>query len=160
MKNTCLSTVAKLKIWTKASANNLARLAQGVSTIMPTCNNAIFFIKNNRVPKHKRVTYGQIKINPHKEENHRFRLTVGVDCLDLDRETTTQRASLSTTKIMMNRTISTPREKFIKMDLNDFWYFIPMKENEYIQILLSSIPQEIIIQYDLTSTENNTFVYI
>ena len=47
------------------------------------------------------------EINPHKEENHRVRLTVGWDRLDFDRVTATQCASLSTTKILMNSTIST-----------------------------------------------------
>ena len=98
---------------------------------MLTGNNTIFFINNNCVQKHKNVTCGWIvaEIKPHKEETHRVCLTVVVDCLNFDGVNATQCASLSTTKNLMNSTISTPREKFITMDLKDFYYGTPMEEN-------------------------------
>ena len=95
---------------------------------MPTGNNTIFFIDNNRVPKQKKVTYGQVvaEINPHKVETHRVRLTVGVGFPDSDSVTATQCASLYTTKILMNITISTPRSKLMTMYLRDFYHGTPI----------------------------------
>ena len=91
---------------------------------MPTVNNTIFFINKNRVPKHKKPTYGRIvdKIKPQKEERHRVRLTVVGGILDFDGFTATQCAYPPTTKILMNSTISTPGKIFMTMDLNDFYY--------------------------------------
>ena len=80
-------------------------------------------------------------------------------CLDFDRVTATQCASLST-KNVMNRTISTPGEKFITMDLKDLYYVILMEEYEHMRILLSSINKEIIDQYELASIEDNGWIYI
>ena len=48
------------------------------------------------------------EMNTHKEESHRFRLIVGGYCLNFYGVTATQCASLLTTKLLMNGTISTP----------------------------------------------------
>ena len=129
---------------------------------MPTGNNTIFLIDNNCVPKHQKVTYGRIvaEIKRHKEETCRIRRTVGGDRLNFDGVTATQCSSLSTTKFLMNRTISTPGGGLMTMDLKDFYYGTPMEECEYMQILLSSISQEIVDQYELTSIGDNGSIYI
>ena len=67
---------------------------------------------------------------------------------------------MSTTKIMINSTISTPGAKFMTMDLRDFYCGTPMEYYEYIRILLYSIPQEIIDQYELVSIEENSWIFI
>ena len=41
------------------------------------------------------------------------------------------------------------------MDIKYFYYGTPMEEYEYMQILLSFVPQEIIDQYQLTAIEEN-----
>ena len=117
-----------LKIWTTYFANDLVGIAQGVSNRMPTGNNTIFFIDNNRVTKQKKVTYGRVvaEINPHKVETHHVRLTVGGDILDFDRVTATQCASMYATKILMNSTISTPRSKLMTMYLRYFYHGTPV----------------------------------
>ena len=60
----------------------------------------------------------------------------------------------------MNSTISTPGVEFMTMDLKDLYYGTPMEEYEYMRILLTSIPQEIIDQYELKSIEYNSCIYI
>ena len=45
------------------------------------------------------------------------------------------------------------------MDLNNFNYGIPMKEYEYTRILLSSMHQETINQYELTYIKDNGWIY-
>ena len=56
--------------WVKALANDFGRLAQGVKTRMPTGNSKIFFIHPNKIPAHKKVTYGRLVVNirPLKDE--------------------------------------------------------------------------------------------
>ena len=81
------------------------------------------------------------EIKLYKEESNYVRLDVRGCCLDFDGVTATQCAFLSTTKIIMNSTIYTLGAKFMTMDFKDFYYVKPMEEYEYMQILLSSIPQ-------------------
>ena len=69
---------------------------------------------------------GRGLINPHKGGNCRVLLTMGGDHVYFDGMTATQCASLLTTKIIMNSTISTPGVRFMTTDLKDFYYGIPM----------------------------------
>ena len=43
--------------WVKALANNLGRLAQGVSTRMPTSTNPVFFVAKSSILHDRKVTY-------------------------------------------------------------------------------------------------------
>ena len=97
-------------IWKKAMANDLGRLAQGVGTRMKTGTNTIFFMHPSKIPKNKKVTYCRIvsTIRPLKSEVHRVRATVGGDRLDYDGNTSAVPAQLSTVKVHLNSTISTP----------------------------------------------------
>jgi hypothetical protein len=110
-----LSTGPDHAVWTKSLANDLGRLAQGVGTRMPTGTNTIFFIPRHAVPAGLKVTYGRLvsTIRPNKDEKHRVRVTVGGDKLDYPGITTTQCASLTTTKCLLNSTLSTPNAKFM-----------------------------------------------
>ena len=56
--------------------------------------------------------------------------------------------------------MSTPGAKFITMDLKDFYYGTPMEEYEYMRILLSSIPQQVIEKYGPKYIEENGWIYI
>ena len=84
-------------------------------------------------------------IRPTKAEKNRVRLTVGGDQLDYVGDTTTRFASLTTTKILLNNTISTPEGQFMTIDLKDFYYNTPMDTYGYMQLPLAIIPQEIIV---------------
>jgi len=46
------------------------------------------------------------------------------------------------------------------IDLKDFYYNTPMAEYQYIQMLISVIPDEIIVQYKLKDIKRNEVVYI
>ena len=59
-----------------------------------------------------------------KAKVKRVRVTVGGYRLDLPGATTTHCASLTTTKCLLNRTISTPGDRFMTLDIKDF-YRIP-----------------------------------
>ena len=67
------------KIWKKAFANDLGRLAQGVGTRMRTGTNTVFFVHPSKIPEGKKVTYAKLvaDLRPLKEETHRVRVTIG-----------------------------------------------------------------------------------
>ena len=149
-------------LWRQALANDLGRLAQGVGTRMATGTNTIFFIPRHRVPAGRKVTYGRLvaTIRPNKDETHRVRVTVGGDRLDYPGLTTTQCASLTTTKCLLNSTLSTPNAKFMVLDIKNFYYGTPMDRYEYMKLPLALIPEEIIAQYDLLALAHDGNVYI
>ena len=67
--------------WIRALANDLGRLAQGVSTRMPTGTNTVFFVAKSATPHGRKVTYFQMvaSIRPTKAKMNCLRVTVGGD---------------------------------------------------------------------------------
>ena len=110
--------------WIKALANNLGRLAQGVGTRMPTGTNNILFVAKSDIPHVRKVTYTPMvaSIRPKKAEVNRVQVTVGGYRLDLPGATTTHCTSLTTTKCLLNSTISTPGARFMTLDIKDFYF--------------------------------------
>ena len=90
--------------------------------------NAIFFIHHSEVPAGKRVTYGRIvvSIRHNKAERHRVHITMGSDKLSYDGPTSTQCASLITTKILLNSMVSTIVALFMCVDIHNFYYNNPI----------------------------------
>ena len=157
-----LSTGPDKSIWITALANDLGRLAQGVGTRMPTGTNTIVFIHRHAVPTGRQVTYGRLvsSIRPTKAETHRVRITVGGDKLNFPGLTATQCASLTTTKCLLNSTVSTPNAKFMVLDVKNFYYGTPMERYEYMKLPLKLIPQEIVDQYQLLDLVSDGYIYI
>ena len=142
------------KLWTRSMANDLGRLAQGVGASRPATErvagtNTIFFIPKAGVPKGRKVTYckQEASIRPTKSETHRVRNCAGGDRLDFPGPASTQTASLTTTKILLNSTISTPGARFCAFDIKNFYYGTPMPRYEYMKIHISKIPDEIVQEY-------------
>ena len=79
----------------------------------------IRFRPKSAIPKHKKATYGRIvsSLRPHKEEQHRIRLTVGGNLLDYEGDASTPTSDLITTKIHLNSVISTKNAKFATTDI-------------------------------------------
>ena len=138
-------------------ANDLGRLAQGVGTRMPTGTNTVFFIPLSAVPAGCTVIYVRLiaSILPHKTETHRVCQTVGGNRLDFPGDTTTNCASLTTTKCISNSTNSTLGARFITLDINNFYNNTPTGRYEYMKISLAILPEEIIAQYNLLQLASN-----
>ena len=150
------------EIWIQALANDLGRLAQGIGARMPTGTNTIFFIPRSDVPPDRVVTYGRLvsTIRPTKAEKNRVRVTVGGDKLPFPGNTTTQCASLTTTKCLINSSLSTCNAKFVTLDIKNFYYNTPMDRFEYMKLPLSLIPEEVILQYNLRNIASSGMVYM
>jgi hypothetical protein len=100
------------KVWAHGFANEIGQLFQGIRNAPG--NDACFFIPKSLVPAHKRPTYGRICCNyqPQKEEKHCIRLTIGSNWIDYPGNKNTPMADLTTDKLLINSTISTPGAKF------------------------------------------------
>ena len=113
----CLSA----EVWSYSLDNNLGRLTQGVGTRMPTGTSTVFFIQKCDVLAGRNVTYSCLfsRICPQKTETHRVRVTVGGDKLDFPGITTTNCASLTTTKFLLNCVVYTPDAWFLTLDIKN-----------------------------------------
>ena len=91
---------------------------------MPTVTNTVFFVAKLAIPQGRKVTYAQMvdSIRPTKAELNRVRVTVSGDRLDIPGATTTHCVGLTTTKCLLNSTISKPGARFITLDIKDFYY--------------------------------------
>ena len=80
--------------------------------------------------------------------------------LDFPGATTTHCASLTTTKCLLNSTISTPGARFMNLDIKDIYYGTAMARYEYMKLALACIPDEIIEQYSLHTLSSDGWVYL
>ena len=85
---------------------------------------------------------------------------MGGDCLGFPGSTTTHCASLTTTKFLLNSTISTPGSCFMNLDIKDFYYGTAMARYEYMKLALACIPDKIIEQYSLCTLISDVWVYL
>jgi hypothetical protein len=149
------------QVWVHGFDNNIGRLFQGIRNVTGT--DTCFFIPKSLVPAHKCPTYGRFCCNyqPQKEEKHRVRLTVGSNCFDYPGNKSTPMADLTTSKLLINSTISTPGAKFLGIVLAYFYLNTPMPNPKYMRLCLNIIPDEIILHYNLCDIVTpDSWVYI
>ena len=129
---------------------------------MPTGTNTVLFVAKYSIPPDRKVTYAQMvaPIRPTKAEVNRVRVTVGGNCLDFPGATTTHCTRLKTTKFLLNSTISTPGDRFMTLDIKDFYYENVMARYEYLKLALACTPDKIIDQYNLCALSSDGWVYL
>jgi hypothetical protein len=88
-------------------------------------------------------------LKPHKKEKERARLTVGGDRLDYSGDIATSTADITTFNILINSTLSTKDAAMMMMDIKNFYLGTPLPRFEYMKMLLSRFPEEIIQKYNL-----------
>jgi hypothetical protein len=144
-------------------ANELGRLAQDIAN-REKGTNTILFIPHSQIPQDRRkdVTYGRICVDhrPQKKEANRTRLTVGGNLIDFPGDVSTPTPDLTTAKLVINQTLSTPHAKFMCSDIKSFYLGTPMSQYEYMRLPINIIPQEIIEAYNLMPLVHNGRVYI
>jgi hypothetical protein len=150
MEYTALMKYPSLQpLWKRGFGNELGRLFQGIRDIPGT--DTCFFVELTNIPKDRKITYGKIVCDykPHKKEKERVRLTVGGDRLDYSGDATTSTADITTFKILINSTLSTADEAMMMMDIKNYYLGTPLPRFEYMKMLLSRFPEEIVDKYNL-----------
>jgi hypothetical protein len=145
-------------VWNKA-AHGSGRLAQGAGGGIEG-SNTIFFIPIQEIPKVKVVTYGLfvVDIRPNKIETHRVRLTVHGNLIHYPGDVSTFSADLTTSKCLCNS--SNEGDKYMCLDVKNFYLVTPMNSFEYMHISIKLTPQEIISEYNLLSLVSDGHVYV
>jgi hypothetical protein len=147
-------------LWTRCFGNECGRLFQVIWDIPGT--DTCFFIDLKNIPKDRKITYGKIVCDykPHKKEKERVRLTFGGDRLDYSGDVATSTADITTFKILINSTLSTEDAAMMMMDIKNYYLGTPLPRFEYMKMLLSRFPDEIIQKYNLNALAVDGWVYI
>ena len=149
-------------VWLHSAANKFGRLAQGLPDNRIDATNTIFFIPVTKVPRNKHPTYGRFvcSFHPQKPEPYRTRLTVGGNLIDYPGNLSMKVADMTTFKILVNSTLSTPGAKWLGLDVKSYYLGTLMANYEYMFIPLNQIPQEIIDHYNLHNIVHKGKVYV
>jgi hypothetical protein len=147
-------------LWTRGFGNKYGRLFQGIRDIPGT--DTCFFTTLKNIPQDRNITYGKIVCDykPQKQENERFRLTLGGDKLDYSGDVATSTTDITTFKILINSTLSTDDEAMMMMDIKNYYLVTPLPLFEYMIMLLSRFTKEIIQKYNLNALAVVGWVYI
>jgi Reverse transcriptase (RNA-dependent DNA polymerase) len=147
-------------LWTECCAKEIRRLAQEYKCISGT--NTIHFIKVDQIPPERKATYLRLVVadRPNKDNTKRVRFTVGGDKIDYPGEVATKTAGLTTAKILLNSTISTPGARFCAFDIKGFYSNTPMERYKYMHIYIQQIPKTIFDSYNLQELVHNNQVYV
>jgi hypothetical protein len=147
-------------LWTRGFGNECGRLFQGILDI--ACTDTCFFIKLSNIPKYRKITYSKIVCDykPHKKEKECVRLTVGGNRLDYSGNVSTSTADITTFKILINITLSTEDAAMMMMDIKNYYLGTPLPRFEYMKMMLSRFPEEIIQKYNLNALAVDGWVYI
>jgi hypothetical protein len=147
-------------LWTRGFGNECGRLFQGIRDIPRTY--ICFFTTLKNIPKDRNITYSKVVCDykPHKQEKERVWLTVGGDILDYSGDVTTSTADITTFKILINSTLSTKDAAMIMMDIKNYYLGTPLPCFEYLKMLISRFPEEIIQKYNPNALAVDGWVHI
>jgi hypothetical protein len=147
-------------LWTQGFGNECGRLFQGIRDIPGT--DTCFFTALKNIPNNRNITYGKIVCDykPHKKEKEHVQLTVGGDRLDYSGDVATSTADITTFKILIKSTLSTEKAPMMMMDIKNYYLGTPPPRFEYMKMLLSRFPEEIIQKYNLNDLAVDGWVNI
>jgi hypothetical protein len=74
---------------------------------------------------------------------------VGGDILDYSGDVVTSTADITTFKKLINSTLSTEGAAMMMMDIENYYMGTPLSRYEYMRMLLSRFPEEIVSKYNL-----------
>ena len=149
-------------VWLHSAANEFGRLAQALPDNRVDATNTTFFIPVTKVPRNKRPTYARFVCSfcPQKPEPYHTRITVGGNLIDYPGNLSMKVADMTTFKILVNSTLSTPGAKWLGLDVKNYYLGTPMDNYEYMFIPIHQIPQEIIDHYNLHNIVHKGKVYV
>jgi hypothetical protein len=85
---------------------------------------------------------------------------VGGYRLDYSGDVATSTADITTFKILINSTLSAEDAVMMMMDIKNYYIGTPLPRFEYMTMLLSRFPEEIIQKYNLNALAVDGWVYI
>ena len=132
-----------MEMWSNSFGKEIRWLA--------TTTETIFFINKTDIPQDRRGDNGKIVFvyREGKKDKYHTRITIGSNLINYPGDCGTPTADLLRVKLLFNSIISTPNEKFMSIDINDFNLCTPVKRYEYFPMKIELFPEDIIQEYDL-----------
>jgi hypothetical protein len=117
-------------------ANKIDRLAQGRAGTEIKGTKTIHFLRHTDIPAGRKATYVRIvvDIRPQKAEPNRVQFTVGGNLIEYLGNVSIPTADMTTAKLVIKSTLSTPGAKYSCFDISNFYLNTPMKRYQYMQI--------------------------
>ena len=84
-----------------------------------------------------------------KKEKHRTRIAVGGNDIKHDGDIGTPTAHLETAKLLFNIVLSISNDKFMTINIANFYLITSIIDYEHLHIKMQEIPPESIKEYDL-----------
>ena len=108
---------------------------------MDTCQ----FIHKRDIPTGRKPMYVHIvtAYREQKEDPYRVQMTVGGNLVKYPGDKATKTADLTTAKLLINQTISNPKQRATAIDIKDFYLNNNLPTTEYIRIPTNIIPDNI-----------------
>jgi hypothetical protein len=85
---------------------------------------------------------------------------VGGARLDYSCDVATSTTDITTFKILINSTLSTKNAAMMMMDIKNYYLGTPLPRFDYMKMLLSRYPEEIVHKYNLNALAVDSWVYI
>jgi hypothetical protein len=85
---------------------------------------------------------------------------MGDNILDYSGDVATSTADITTFKILINSTLSTEEAAMMMMDITNYYLGTPLPKFEYMKMLLSRFPKEIVKKYNLNALAIDGWIYI
>ena len=123
--------------WKHSFSNELDRLAQGARKRVKRMETLLFTNYGNITSEHiKDITYVRIvvKLLPQKDKSNHNQLTVGGNLIEYHRDTRTSTDDTTTANILWNSVVSTPKAKYMCIDINNVYLSTPLTRYEYLCI--------------------------
>ena len=141
-------------------------MAQGYDKTKTPVTCSIFVMTHNEIrniPQDRVVTYARLVVDfrPQKAYPNRARITAGGNLIKYPGDITTRTADMTTSKILWNSILSNKGDRFMGLDIRNFYLGNPLDRFEYTKIPITLLPAHVRQQYQLNGDRvKNGFVYL
>jgi hypothetical protein len=156
---------ATAEVWMMAFGKNFGGMSQGDNKMGQKRRNVMFVMLPSNVPnipKDRVITYARVVINhrPPRADPNRIQITAGGNLINYPGKLTTQTADITMAKLLWNSMLSTPRAKYITLDIKNFYLSSRLGQFEYMRIPFALFPPWIVKQYALKNKVLNGHIYL
>ena len=140
-------------------SNDIGRLFQGLGYIQRTNTSVSSIGKKPPEAPRSRIAASSAVFGP-RIERHIECDSQWEDKIKFDGPVSTLTSDLTTYKLHWNIVILTPCAKCLVVDVKKYCLNNLMAKHEYYKIVLSLIPQDVIVKYNLVDNQTNIFIYV
>jgi hypothetical protein len=140
-------------------------MCQGNNKINTKGTDAIFIMDPKDVPsipKNQPPTYAKVVIAypPPKGNPYQVKITAGGTLINYPGELTTRTSDKTTTKLHWNSVLSTPKVRYMCLDIGNFYLTATLDRYEYMKMPISLFLPWIVTQYNFLNKVVSGYVYL